>query len=63
VLGILSLRFTGFGNRQFRDLGASVPLTGYLTEGVFDPPAITAITAAYEAVCSSLGLVWTEAIP
>jgi hypothetical protein len=34
-----------------------MPLTPYLSEGVFDPPAIKAMTAAYEAACSSLGLV------
>jgi hypothetical protein len=34
-----------------------MPLKPYLTEGVFEPPAISAMTAAYEAVCSSLGLV------
>jgi hypothetical protein len=34
-----------------------VPLTPFLTEGVFDPPTIAAMTAAYEAACASLGLV------
>jgi hypothetical protein len=33
-----------------------MPLTRYLTEGVFDPPAIDAMSAAYEGACLSLGL-------
>jgi hypothetical protein len=34
-----------------------MPLRPHLIEGVFDPPAIAAMTAAYEAACASLGLV------
>jgi hypothetical protein len=34
-----------------------MPLTPYLTEGVFDPAAIAAMRAAYEVACASLGLV------
>jgi hypothetical protein len=33
-----------------------MPLTPYLKEAVFDPKAIEAITAAFEAVCDSLKL-------
>jgi hypothetical protein len=33
-----------------------VPLTPYLTEGVFDPPAIEAMTAAFKAACLALKL-------
>jgi hypothetical protein len=34
-----------------------MPLTPYLKEAVFDPKAIEAMTAAFEAVCESLKLV------
>jgi hypothetical protein len=34
-----------------------MPLTRYLGEGVFDPPAVDAMSAAFEAACRSLGLV------
>jgi hypothetical protein len=34
-----------------------MPLTPYLKEAVFDPKAIEAMTAAFEAVCESLQLV------
>jgi hypothetical protein len=33
-----------------------VPLTPYVSEGVFDPPAIEAMTAAFNAACLSLHL-------
>jgi hypothetical protein len=33
-----------------------MPLAPYLQEGVFDPPAIEAMTTAYLAVCDSLRL-------
>jgi hypothetical protein len=36
---------------------ASMPLTPYLKEAVFDPKAIEAMTAAFEAVCDSLKLL------
>jgi hypothetical protein len=34
-----------------------MPLTPYLKEAVFDPKAIKAMTAAFEAVCDSLKLL------
>jgi hypothetical protein len=34
-----------------------MPLTPYLAEGVFDPLAVSAMSAAYGAACASLGLV------
>jgi hypothetical protein len=34
-----------------------MPLTPYLKEAVFDPKAIEAMSAAFEAVCKSLQLV------
>ena len=34
-----------------------MPLTPYLKEAVFDPKAIEAMTAAFEAVCVSLKLL------
>jgi hypothetical protein len=34
-----------------------MPLTPYLKEAVFDPNAIKAMTAAFEAVCDSLKLL------
>jgi hypothetical protein len=34
-----------------------MPLTPYLAEGVFDPQAVSAMSAAYGAACASLGLV------
>jgi hypothetical protein len=34
-----------------------MPLTPYLAEAVFDPKAIEAMTAAFEAVCDSLKLL------
>ena len=34
-----------------------MPLTTYLKEAVFDPKAIEAMTAAFEAVCDSLKLL------
>jgi hypothetical protein len=33
-----------------------MPLTPYLKEGVFDPKAIEAMNAAFEALCKSLRL-------
>ena len=33
-----------------------MPLTPYLKEGTFDPEAIKAMTAAFEAVCQALQL-------
>jgi hypothetical protein len=36
---------------------ASMPLTPYLKEAVFEPKAIEAMTAAFEAVCDSLKLL------
>jgi len=41
--------FVGFKNRM--------PLTPYLKEAVFEPKAIEAMTAAFEAVCKSLQLL------
>ena len=34
-----------------------MPITRYLKEAVFDPKAIEAMSAAFEAVCKSLQLV------
>jgi len=48
---ILALR----ESRRFR--GISMPLTPFLKGASFDPQAIEAMTAAFEAVCRSLQLV------
>jgi hypothetical protein len=34
-----------------------MPLTRYLTEGVFEPEEIKVMVAAFDAACQSLGLV------
>jgi hypothetical protein len=40
-----------------RHTGGSMPLTPYLEGAVFDPKAIEAMSAAFNAVCDSLQLI------